>query len=268
MTVSAKEVMALRKKTGLGMMDCKKALGETNGDQAAAEEMLRAQLKGKMDTRTERAAAEGRLAVKVTGDCSAVAMIEVNTETDFTARNDYVAEQSAKMVDLVLDGPAGEVTASDGITAIIDEMRIKTGENASYRRGVKLEGACCGCYLHHDNQKGVVISFTGAVDDDVIAGICMHATAHVPIAVGVDADDVPAEAIEKVRSEAREDALSQGKPAEIAEKIVEGRVRKFLAENTLLGQKYVKDPEGKQTIGDLLPEGVKILKFVRYAVGV
>ncbi len=268
MTVSAKEVMALRKRTGLGMMDCKKALTETNGDPDAAEEFLRKQLKGKMDTRTERAAAEGRLAVKVASDGSSVAMIEINTETDFTARNEYVAEQSEAIVDIVLNGPAGDVPANDAITAIIDEMRIKTGENASYRRGIKLEGACCGYYLHHDNQKGVIISLTGPVDEETLAGICMHATAHVPIAVGVDAENVPAEDIEKVRSEARADALSQGKPEEIAEKIVEGRVRKFLAENTLLGQKYVKDPEGKQTISDLLPEGVKIVKFVRYAVGV
>ena len=268
MTVSAKEVMALRKRTGLGMMDCKKALTETNGDADAAEEFLRKQLKGKMDTRTERAAAEGRLAVKVSADGGAAAMVEINTETDFTARNDYVAEQSEAIVDIVLNGPAGDVPANDAVTAIIDEMRIKTGENASYRRGVKLEGSCCGYYLHHDNQKGVIITLSGSVDDETLSGICMHATAHVPIAVGVDADDVPAEQVEAVRQEAREDASKQGKPENIVEKIVEGRVRKFLAENTLLGQKYVKDPEGKQTIGDLLPEGVKITKFVRYAVGV
>jgi len=268
MAINAKDVMTLRQRTGLGMMDCKKALTETNGDQEAAEELLRKQLKGKMDTRTERAAAEGRLAVKASPDHKAVAVVEINTETDFTARNEFVAEQAERIAKIVLNSPAGEVYANGEINAIIDEMRIKTGENASYRRGVKLEGECCGFYLHHDNQKAVVLSLTRPLDDETLAGLCMHITAHVPIAVGVHADDVPADEIEKVRAAAKEDALEQGKPENIIDKMIEGRVRKFLAENTLLGQKYVKDPEGKKTIRDLLPEGTTITKFVRYAVGI
>lgn len=268
MSISAKEVMALRKRTGLGMMDCKQALIDCEGDQDTAEKALRKKLKGKMDARTERAASEGRLAVKTSSDRKAVAVIEINTETDFTARNDYVAEQSARLVEIALNSNAGEIAANPEIDGIIDEMRIKTGENASYKRGVKLEGECCGFYLHHDNQKAVVLSLTGNVDDEIIAGLCMHITAHIPIAVAINADGVPAEAIEKVRAEAKQAALDQGKPENIVEKMVEGRLRKFLAENTLLGQKYVKDPEGKKTIQDLLPEGVTINNFVRYAVGV
>lgn len=266
--ISAKDVMALRQRTGLGMMDCKAALIETNGDADAAEELLRKKLKGKMDSRTERAAAEGRLAVAITPDRSAAAVIEVNTETDFTARNEFVAEKSGTIAELALKAPAGEVGVSDEITTLIDEIRIKTGENASYRRGTKLEGACCGYYLHHDNQKAVIVSATGEVDKEIMDGICMHITAHVPTPVGVNENDVDATVIERVRTEALEEAKEQGKPDNIAEKMVEGKVRKYLAENTLLNQKYVKDPEGKKTVKELLPDGVTITKFERYVVGV
>ncbi len=267
MSISAKEVMALRQRTGLGMMDCKKALTECDGDADAAEEALRKKLKGKMDARTERSASEGRLAVASADDNKSVAVIEINTETDFTARNDYTAEMSGKIAGIILGGSAGEAAADDTIAKIMDEVRIKTGENASYRRGVKLEGEHCGFYLHHDNQKAVVLSLSGKVDDDVIAGICMHITAHVPTPVGVDASDVSEDELTKVREQAEEDAKEQGKNPEIASKMAEGRVRKYLAENTLLGQKYVKDPEGKMTVKDLLPEGVTVNKFARYVVG-
>jgi len=266
MTISAKDVMALRQRTGLGMMDCKKALTETGGDMAQAEEILKAKLKGKMDTRSDRPASEGRLAIAEKPDRSAVAMIEVNTETDFTARNDDVKAASEKIVEHALaSGPTGDVGVDDAITAVIDDLRLRTGENVSFKRGVRLEAPHCGHYLHHDHLKGVIIGFSGPVDAEDASGICQHITFADP--AGVDAEDIPEERIAEVRKEAEAEAADSGKPADIIQKMVEGKVRKYLQEVTLVNQKYVKDPEGKKTVGDVLPDGVKILGFRRYVVG-
>lgn len=260
--ISAKDVMALRQRTGLGMMDCKKALIEAGGNMTQAEDDLKAKLKGKMDTRTDRPAAEGRLAVQADGH-AAVAMIELNTETDFTARNDEFGEAAGKIAQIAINGAAGEISPNGEMDAIIDAVRIKTGENASFRRGVKIEGGCCGYYLHHDNLKGVAIKFSGDVDDETINGICQHIAFADP--KGIDADDIPAADLEEIRSQAREEGKASGKPDEIIEKMAEGKVRRHLQDITLINQKYVKDD--KVAIKDLLPDGVKIEAFHRYVVG-
>ena len=131
--ISAKDVMALRQKTGLGMMDCKKALVEAEGDIAAAEANLREKLKGKMDERTDRAAGEGCIAIQ-TGDASA-AILEVRAETDFTARNEMFVKMANDAASMALDQPAGDVDFTAGMTEILDNVRITTGENISFARG-------------------------------------------------------------------------------------------------------------------------------------
>ena len=267
MSINAQDVMALRQRTGLGMMDCKHALMDSDGDAAAAEEMLRQRLKGKMDTRTERAAAEGRLAIAIADDRSAAAMVELNTETDFTARNDLFVQSCAEIARLALGENAGTMSITDAMTQIVDNLRIKTGENVSIRRGVKLAGEFCGSYLHHDGKKGVIVQLSASVDEQTLTGICQHITAHVPIAVGVDQSDIPAECLDRVRSEGRRMAVEDGKPEEIVEKIAEGRLRKYLADVTLLDQKYVKDPQGKKTVRQILPDDVTVQSFVRYVIG-
>lgn len=265
--ISAKDVMALRQKTGLGMMDCKEALVENDGDMEKAIEWLRAKLKGKMDERADRAMAQGRLAIATSPDRNAIATIEVNVETDFTARNEMVAKAANDIVALVLSGPAGDAKSSDKIAAMVDNIRITTGENTVFKRGVKLEAPCCGSYLHFDNQKAAIITFDGEVDAEVAKGICMHIVSHIPVPMGVTDKDIDAELIAKQRELAKAEAIESGKPAEIAEKMVEGKIRKFLAEITLLNQKYVKDPEGKQSVKDVLPKGVNITRFMRFEVG-
>ncbi|MFG0330481.1 MAG: translation elongation factor Ts [Phycisphaerales bacterium] len=268
MAISAKDVMALRQRTGLGMMDCKKALEETNGDMEAAVEMLRAKLKGKMDERTDRAAAEGRIAIAIEDDRSAVAIAELNTETDFTARNEKFGEATRKVAQIALDADAeGAIDSSPEMKDIIDNVRITTGENSSFRRAHKLAGGYCGSYLHHNEQVGVIVKFSGQVDDEVATGICQHITAHVPTPAGVGPDDIPSELMDKQRESAREEAAESGKPDNIIEKMIEGKLRKFVEENALLHQKYVKDPEGKKQVKDVLPKGVTIEEFVRYRVG-
>ena len=266
MSISAKDVMTLRQKTGLGMMECKKALEETSGDLAAAEEHLRTQLKGKMDKRTERPAAEGRLAIKVAGDHSAAAMIEINTETDFTARNESVAAVADTIAGLALEqGSGGQVEKTDAITRHVDDIRISTSENASFRRGWKFTGGYCGGYLHHNAQVGVILQTTGPVDEETMTGICQHIAFADP--AGVDAGDIPQSEIDKVKAEAKQQAMDEGKPEEIAEKMVDGKVRKHLAEITLLNQKYVKDTTGKAAVRDILPAGVTVTAFKRFVVG-
>lgn len=260
MSFTAADVKALREKTGLGMMDCKKALTEHNGDAAAAEEWLREQRKGKMDERTERAAGEGRIAVR-TGDNWA-AMIEVITETDFTARNDDFVAMVDKVADHAVNCPAGCITATDEMTKTIDDMRIVTGENMSFSRGIKLEGGNFGVYIHHDAKRAVILQFDGDLDADSAKGICQHITFHDPI--GIDETSVSAEKIEEIRAAAIQEAEESGKPTEIAQKMSEGKVRKYLEENTLIHQKYVLDESKK--IKEVLG-GATVKTFIRYTLG-
>ncbi len=262
---TAKDVMALRAKTGLGMMDCKKALAENNGDMAAAGQWLRQKLKGKMEGRTDRMTGQGRIGVRIDG--GAAAIVEILTETDFTARNEEFVAMVEDIVGQVITRPAGPVGTDEAITSRIDDLRIKTGENVNFARGEKLEGGRFGKYLHHDGKRAAVVQIEGSADDDLLTGICQHIVAHVPTPVAIDENDVDAELIEKIRSEAKQEATDSGKPAEIVEKIAEGKVRKYLQVNTLVNQMYVKDPGGKTPVKKVLPEGVTVKRFLRYTVG-
>ncbi len=258
---TAKDVMALRQKTALGMMDCKKALAETNGDMAAAEEWLRAQKKGKMDTRTERVTGEGRIGVAIDGSSGAI--IEVRTETDFTARTDGFVKLIEDIARHAVGAPAGDVTISDEITTRIDDVRITTGENVNFARGIKLEGGSFGKYIHHDGKRGVLIQVEGAADDDLLKGLCQHIVFHDPL--GISEKDVPADQLQAIRDDALSQAREAGKNDEIAQKIAGGKVRKHLEERTLLYQKYVLDDT--KSVRDVVPEGVTIKRFVRYTLG-
>ncbi|MHC4128826.1 MAG: translation elongation factor Ts [Planctomycetota bacterium] len=262
---TAKDVMALRRKTGLGMMACKKALAACSGDMAAAEEWLRQQLKGKMDARTERPAAEGRIAIAVEGDRAAI--IEVRTETDFTARNEKFQTLAVELAGMALAKAAGTVQVDEAMTARVDDVRIATGENISFARGEKLEGGSFGSYIHHDGKRAALIQIEGTAEEELLHGLCQHIVAHVPPPVGVTEQDVPADDMERVRRDAEQEAAETGKPAEIVKKIAEGKVRKYLQQNTLLSQMYVKDPAAKTPVSKVLPQGVTVKRFIRYTVG-
>jgi elongation factor Ts len=260
-TFSAKDVMVLRQKTGLGMMDCKKALGETGGDLAAAEEWLREHLKGKMEKRTERTTAEGRVAVKIDGDKAVI--VEVQTETDFTAKNEAFTAMMDQVVNEAISQPAGTITPSDSMAKAIDNIRITTGENTNFARGEKLEGGHFGCYEHHDGKQATLLQIDGSADEALLKGICQHIQFHDP--QGIDENDVPAATLSTIRAEALAEAKESGKNDEIAQKIADGKVRKFLEEHTLMSQKYVLD-DSKQ-VKDMLPGGVTIKAFRRYIIG-
>lgn len=264
-TISAKEVMALRQKTGLSMMECKKALVASEGDIAAAEEALRIKMKGKMDSRSDRAAGEGRVAISIDGTKGSI--VELRAETDFTAKNETFGEAAQKVAQLSVSMDNGDVEPTDEMTKLMDEVRISTGENASIARAKVLggDGSVFGQYVHHDGKTAVLVQFTGDVSDDVRRDVCMHITAAVPRPQGVTRDDVPDSVIEKERDLALKMAMEQGKPEDIAKKMVEGKVQKLYKELALLEQPFVKDPDKK--IQDLLPEGSTVVAFERWGVG-
>lgn len=266
--INAKDVMTLRARTGLGMMDCKKALAESGGNLEAAEEALRKKLKGKMESRTDRAAGEGAVAIAVSDDGRAASIVEFITETDFTAKNESFHEATNKLAKIALAQNAGAVDVNDEMKAIIDDVRITTGENASYARGHKLEGGgdtMFGSYIHHDGKTAVLIQAEGNISEDILRDVCMHITAAVPRPLGVSADDIPADVVEKERKFALEQAMESGKNQEIAEMMVEGKMRKFYEGVALLEQPFVKDPD--KTIKELLPSGSTIVAFLRWTVG-
>lgn len=263
--ISAKDVMSLRNRTGLSMMACKKALVEAGGDVEKGEEILRKQQKGKMEKRADRAAGEGRIAIAVNG--SSASIIELKAETDFTAKNEQFGEVANKLAQLTLAADDGQVSATPEMAEIVDDIKIKTGENISLGRARKVAGdakTTFGSYVHHDGKTGVLLVAEGDVPEDVRRQICMHITAAVPRPMGVSADDIPADVVEKERQFRISQAVESGKPQEIAEKMVEGGMRKFFAEIALLEQDFVMDPSKK--IKDLLG-GATVKSFYRWEVG-
>jgi len=267
--ISAKDVMKLRNKTGLPMMACKKALQEAGGDADAAEDALRKQLKGKMDTKLERAAGEGRIGIAINDDHTAAAIVEIRAETDFTAKNDSFVAATERIARLALEANPGDVSPTDEMIQPIDEIRITTGENASFARGHKLVGeagkTAFGSYIHHDGKTGVLLQAEGSVNDETLRQVCMHITAAFPRPVGITPDDIPQDLVEKERRFRIEQAMESGKPKEIAEKIVEGGLRKFFSEIALLEQEFVMD--SSKTIKDVIGSDASIVAFFRWEVG-
>ncbi len=268
MTIDAKDVMTLRARTGLGMMDCKQALAETKGDLTAAEDWLRKKLKGKMDARASRAAGEGAIVIEVSKDGRAASIVELRAETDFTARNEKFVGAAQQIAQEALKAPAGDVSPTPAMQKVVENIRITTGENASIARVHTLKGGgstMFGLYRHHDGKTGVLIQGEGSVSADLLRDVGMHITAAAPRPQGVTQNDIPGHIIERERKFALEEAMESGKPKEIAEKMVEGKMRKFFEGVALLEQPFVKDPEKK--VKALLPKGGSIVAFLRWSVG-
>jgi elongation factor Ts len=267
--ISAADVMRLRNQTGLSMMECKRAMVEAGGDMQKAEDLLRKSMKGKMDTKVDRVAGEGRVAVAVAPHGDSAAIVELRAETDFTAKNEKFIAVTDRVAHIALAGNAGDVPVMSEMSRMIDELRISTGENVSYARGHKVSGAqgktAFGSYVHHDGKKGVLIVAEGDVNDQTLKNICMHIVAAVPTPKGVNAQDVPADIVDRERKFRIEQAMESGKPKEIAEKMVEGGMRKFYEEVALVEQPFVMDPTKK--VKDVLGPKATIIEFFRYQVG-
>lgn len=264
MAITAKDVMALRKATGLGMMESKAALEEAGGDMQAAQDLLRTRGLAKMDGRADRESAEGKVAVAMSPDGKKGAIVEINTETDFTATNAAFVKMTQAIADLALEQNAGDVQKTDAMQALIDEVRLTTKENVQFKAGKVFTGNV-GSYVHFTGKIAVLIEVQGEATADLLKDLCMHISAVSPAPLGVNEDEVPADVLEKERQIAKAQALESGKPEEIAEKMVEGKIRKYLDEVVLTRQPFVKDD--KKQIKDLLPKGTTIKQFVRYQVG-
>lgn len=269
--VTAAQVKELRERTGLGMMECKKALVEADGDIERAIEDLRKSGQAKAAKKASRTAAEGTVAVAVSADNKTAVMVEINSETDFVARDENFLAFANKVAEAALaageDDAAkiAELKTADGAT--VEEARQvlvqKIGENIQVRRGAVLtaEGAI-GAYVH-GGKIGVLVSLDGG-NAELGKDVAMHVAAVAPMVVR--GEDVPAEVLEKEREIIRAQPDMAGKPAEIVEKMLGGRINKFLKEVSLLEQPFVKNPD--TTVGKLVKDaGADVRAFVRLVVG-
>ncbi len=267
MAITASMVKELRERTGLGMMDCKRALEEVAGDIQLAIDELRKTSSLKAAKKAGRTTADGLVGVKLADDGKRGAIVEINIETDFAAKNEkfvaFVAEVVTAIYDAVSDDDV-EVLAG-GLDASREALIQEIGENISVRRAIcyVTEDGFISSYLHGDNRKATLVELATA-DRDLGKDVAMHITAISPLVV--NSSQVPAEVIEKEREIYTVQAQDSGKPAEIIEKMVTGRVRKYLAEVSLVDQPFVKDPATK--VGQLLAQkGNECRRFVRFEVG-
>ena len=272
MSITAGMVKELRERTGSGMMECKKALQEANGDMELAIENMRKAGLAKADKKSGRIAAEGCIVVKISDDEKTAAIVDINCETDFVAKSPdfvkFVNDVSTALLgaDVASAEQLLEMALSDGIT--VEETRraliAKLGENITVRRFEKFQTADGGtaCYLH-GSKIGVIVELAKA-DKDLGKDIAMHIAASKPLCVSED--QVSQETIEKEKEIFKAQAAESGKPADIIEKMVAGRISKFFAEVTLLGQPFIKDD--KLSVGKLVAsKGNGVVRFVRMEVG-
>ena len=277
MTISTKDIAELRARTGAGMMDCKKALEEANGDMSLAGEILRKKGIAKAEKRAGRDASQGLVIIESVSD--KCAMIELNCETDFVARTDGFQMLAKRLamhaltnspVGVTLEAFIKESLDGKSIEQTIQETSGTTGEAMTLKRIAKfgMPAGVVGVYRHHNSQVGVVVEITGAADDSaaVLANeIALHIASADPIAV--NASDIPADTISRERRIAEEQVAQEGKPEAIRAKIVEGKVKKFASERALTEQAFVKDES--MTIGQMISKvpGAVVTRFARFKVG-
>ncbi|EUJ33556.1 elongation factor Ts [Listeria floridensis FSL S10-1187] len=271
--ITAQMVKELREKTGAGMMDCKKALVETDGDIEKAIDLLREKGIAKAEKKADRIASEGMTHV-VSNEKHAI-VLEVNAETDFVAKNDNFQNLVDKLAKHLLavrpanleDALKTEIESGVTVQEYITEAITKIGENISLRRfdiTEKGENCAFGEYIHMGGRIGVVVLLNGTTDDEVAKNIAMHIAAINP--KYISRDDVDADELAHEKEVLTQQALNEGKPANIVEKMIDGRLKKWLSEISLLDQPYVKDPD--ITVGKYAEQnGATVASFVRFEVG-
>ena len=272
MSISAAQVKELRERTGSGMMECKKALTDANGDMEAAVEILRKSGQAKADKKAGRIAAEGLIVIELNADRTRAVLVEVNCETDFAAKKEEFQAFCSQVAQTVLKNSPADLDALlalplDGGSASVDESRraliAVIGENINVRRYTLVEtNATLGAYLH-GTRIGVLVEMKGG-NEELAKDVAMHIAASRPVCV--NESEVPAELVAKEREIFAAQAEQSGKPAEIIAKMVDGRIKKYLAEVTLVGQPFVKDPD--TTVGKLVSKaGAEVLSFQRIELG-
>lgn len=276
MSISAADVNQLRKMTGAGMMDCKKALQETNGDFEAAIDFLRKKGQKISANRADREAAEGAVIAKTSSDNTVGVVIELNCETDFVAKNDEFVALANEVASIALANKPADLEALKSLKigdATIEERLLsemgKIGEKIEVSNYEILEGPSIVSYIHAGNRIGVLVVMNQAATSaitDAGKDAAMQVAAMFPVAV--DKDDVDSSIIERELEIGKEQARAEGKPEEMLEKIAQGKLNKFFKESTLLNQDFVKD--SSKTVGKMLDDtskGLKITKFKRVALG-
>ncbi|MEW8522785.1 MAG: translation elongation factor Ts [Candidatus Thiodiazotropha endolucinida] len=274
MAITASLVKELRERTGAGMMECKKALVETNGDIDAAIEQMRKSGQAKAAKKAGRIAAEGVIVISFSEDCGQAAMVEVNCETDFVAKDDNFTSFAKAVAERVLAGGADDVAGlmelplHEGEDTTVNQARealvSKLGENMNVRRFSRIHASSGKLSSYqHGSRIGVVLELDGG-DEALGKDLSMHIAATNPICLS--AEQMPQDLLDKERDIVTAQAKESGKPDEIVAKMVDGRMRKYLAENTLLGQAFVKDPD--TTVDKLLKSNASsIIQYTRFEVG-
>jgi elongation factor Ts len=285
MSISANLVKELREKTNAGMMDCKKALQETQGDFEQAIDWLRKKGLASAAKKADRVAAEGVVAALVANSNKTAVLVEVNSETDFVAKNDNFRAFVAEIAEIVASGNAAPASvetllsmsskAGLKLDEALKEIIAKIGENLVIRRFQRVDTkGFAHTYIHGDGKIGVLVELNTTANNDLIKtlanDICLHVAAMNPLALS--RDEVPAEVVAKEKEVLKAKALEQGKKAEMLDKIIEGQINKFLAESCLLDQAFVKNPDIK--VKDYIKEvatkagsEVSIKQFVRFNLG-
>jgi len=272
MAITATMVKELRERTGAGMMECKRMLTETGGDMESAIDLMRKSGAAKADKKAGRVAADGKVVITVSGDGKEGSIVEINCETDFVAKDENFINFTAAVGARVLADKPADVEALSAMPLdsgeTVEEVRAnlvaKIGENMQVRRFEVVASGAGQVYAYsHGVRIGVAVAMTGG-DEALGKDVAMHIAASRPVCISEN--EVPAETLDKEKEILIAQAEGSGKPMEIIEKMVEGRMRKYLAEITLVGQPFVKDPD--QAVGQLLKAaGAEVTAFIRYEVG-
>lgn len=270
MTITAEMVKELREKTGVGMMDCKKALAHTKGNFEDAIKYLREKGLASASKKAERSANEGRIFAKVDSGKGKAVILEVNCETDFVANNEDFANLGNALADVVL---ANNLKTKEALESVKIEGKsfkdflsgyiLKLGENIQVNRFEVVEGkGTVGSYVHMNGKIAVLVEFSKEITDATGKDIAMQVAASNPICVRQE--EVPAETVKKEREIIRTQVLNEGKPEAVVDKIVEGKLSKYFKDVCLLQQVFVKDPN--KTVQQVLPSGTTVKRFIRYSL--
>ena len=265
--ITASMVRELRDRTGVAMMDCKNALSEAGGDMEKAVRLLRERGQAKQDKLSSREAREGRVEVASSVDFKKGAIVEINCNTDFTAKSPPVIAVAKTALQLLMENPTGDLASQPDLKAKITEAAQQTGENIQIGRTATLQAAGrVGTYGHYTGKVGVLVALTGNPSDELVRDLCLHITAARPLAM--TREELPPDVVARERDIAIEQAKGTGKPQNIAEKIAEGKMRTFYEERVLLDQVFVNAEKYKGTVGDMLKAGGATLeKYVRIEIG-
>ena len=268
MSISAADVKALREKTGVGMMDCKKALSQSNGDVDAAVKYLREKGLAAASKKAERSTNEGSVFTIVSSDSTKGMILELNCETDFVSGNEQFKELGTEIATTALNSNVDSIDALSNLVIsgkdfkqYLSDAVLRLGENLTVKRLELISAESLVSYVHMGGKIGVMVGFSGDVGE-VGTDIAMHTAAAAPSYL--TREEVPSADLDSEREILKKQVLAEGKPENIVDKIVEGKIGKFYKENCLVEQGFVKDPS--QAIKDVVPEGVSITLFRRYSM--